>query len=126
PTYQLARLAESQRSYDYLSAFAVPPTHLVSYVAPGLFHRSALWRSLAWDPFRAMPEEHLGYIGLVPLWLAIVALRDIRRDPATRLLAVLALGSLLLSLGPYLPGYRLYYELPGFAFFRAPARWGMA
>ena len=29
-------------------------------------------------------------------------------------------------LGPYAPGFALWSRLPGFSFFRAPARWGLA
>jgi hypothetical protein len=127
PTLRLARLAAAQRDYEYLSGFASTPLHLVSYVAPGLFQRSPLWRPLAWDRFRTSPEEHLAYIGLVPLFLAVsVLVREIRREPATRVLGVLALATLVLSLGPYVPGFRQLIRLPGFSFFRAPARWSLA
>ena len=124
PTWELARLADTQRDYAYLSAFAAPPTHYVSLVAPGLFHVSPLWRPIVWDPFHAMPEEHWAYLGLVPLWLAIRAVRQgWKRDPSVRALSLLALVTLLLSFGPYLPGFRGLILLPGFSFFRAPARW---
>ena len=76
-----------RRDFEYLSGFASPPFHLVNYVAPGLFHRSPLWRPLVWDPFHAMPEEHLAYVGLVPLFLACMTMvREWRRDPGVRLL----------------------------------------
>ena len=127
PTMQLARSAASQRSYEYLSAFPATPIHLCSYVAPNLFALSPLWRPVAWDPFHAMPEEHRPYLGLVPLLLALGAIRrGFRTDRGTRLLAVLAVVTLLLSLGPYVPGFRLLIVLPGFSFFRAPSRWGLA
>ena len=127
PTMQLARSAASQRSLEYLSAFPATPIHLSSYVAPNLFYLSPLWRPLAWDPFHAMPEEHRPYLGLVPLLLALGAIRrGFRTDRGTRLLAVLAAATLLLSLGPYVPGFRLLISLPGFSFFRAPSRWGLA
>ncbi|MBX6316588.1 MAG: hypothetical protein IRY99_27285, partial [Isosphaeraceae bacterium] len=127
PTYRLARLAASRRDFEYLSGFAATPLHLVSYVAPGLFHCSPLWRPLAWDPFRTSPEEHLGYVGLVPLFLALGAvLHRFRRDPAIRALTLLAAAMLWLSLGPNVPGFGLLIRLPGFSFFRAPARWGLA
>ncbi len=127
PTFQLARMAESHRTFDYLSDFAATPLHLVSYVAPGLFHFSPLWRPLAWDPFHSSPEEHLAYVGLVPLFLALGTItQGVRRDPVVRALTVVLIGTLILSLGPYFPGFSFWSRLPGFSFFRAPARWGLA
>lgn len=126
PTWRLALLAESRRDFGYLSGFAASPIHLVSYFAPRLFQDSPLWRPVAWDPFHTSPEEHLAYVGLVPLFLALGAIRrGFRRDPSIRLLAWLAAWSLLLSLGPYLPGFASWCQLPGFSFFRASARWSL-
>ena len=126
PSARLARLAAVQRDYIYLSGFAATPIHLVSYVAPRLLHGSPLWRPVAWDPFHTSPEEHLAYVGLVPLFLAIGAiLRGFRADPGARLLAGLAVGTLLLSLGPYCPGFSKLILLPGFSFFRSAARWSL-
>jgi len=127
PTARLAGLAAGQLDFEYLSGFASTPFHLVNYVAPGLFHRSPLWRPLVWDPFHTSPEEHLAYIGLIPLFLACMTMvREWRRDPSVRLLTLLVMVTLILSLGPYVPGFRLLIALPGFTFFRAPSRWGLA
>ncbi len=124
PTARLARLAGGQRDYEYLSGFASTPFHLVSWVAPGLFHRSAMWRPLVWDPFHTSPEENLAYVGLIPLFLAVMAVvRSWRGNPRTRLLSIMAVVTLTLSLGPYMPGFRWLIAVPGFSFFRAPARW---
>ena len=74
-----------------------------------------------------MPEEHLTYVGLIPLFLAAMTMvREWRRDPSVRLLAVLVVVTLVLSLGPYAPGFRYLITLPGFSFFRASARWSLA
>ena len=127
PTARLARLAAAQRDFEYLSGFAATPWHLVNYIAPGLFHRSPLWRPLVWDPFHTTPEELLSYVGLVPFFLAIlVVLHEFRRDRSVRILAVVAATTLVLSFGPYFPGFRLLISVPGFSFFRAPARWSLA
>ncbi len=127
PTFRLAQLAEARRDFEYLSGFAVSPLHLVSYLAPRLFHLSPLWRPLAWDPFHTSPEEYLGYVGLIPFFLAIkTILTGARRDTVVRALAVLVLGTLFFSLGPYSPGFKLWIRLPGFSFFRGPARWTLA
>ena len=127
PTFQLARLSDSRRDFEYLSGFAATPIHLISYVAPGLFHRSPLWRPVAWDPFHTSPEEWSGSVGLAPLFLALAAIRrGWRGDAVIRALAVVAGATLILSLGPYLPGFAWLIRIPGFSFFRAPARWGLA
>jgi hypothetical protein len=125
PTARLAGLAASQRDFEYLSGFAATPFHLVGWVAPRWFHTSPIWRPLVWDPFHTSPEENLTYVGLVPLFLAILVIRrEWLRDPVVRVLSITAAVSLVLSLGPYAPGFRWLIELPGFSFFRAPARWG--
>jgi hypothetical protein len=127
PTLRLARLTEQDRSFEYLSGFAGTPVHLVNYVAPLLFHRSPLWRPIAWDPFHTSPEEWQPYLGLLPLFLALGAIVvGFRTRPEIRLLTIVSLATLLLSLGPYIPGFRAYCQLPGFSFFRAPARWSLA
>ena len=127
PTLQLARLSESHRDFEYLSGFAATPFHLVNYLAPGLFHRSPLWRPLAWDTFHTSPEELLGYVGLAPIFLALGAIRrNGRGDPGVKALAIVAALTLILSFGPYFPGFAWLIRLPGFSFFRAPARWGLA
>lgn len=125
PTLRLARLAEQDRTYEYLSGFAGSPLHLVNYLAPLLFHRSPLWRPIAWDPFHTSPEEWQPYVGLVPLVLALGAGFGAARTPGGRTLALLSIVGLFLSLGPYVPGFAYYCHLPGFSFFRAPARWSL-
>ncbi len=126
PTFQLAELAANRRDFDYLSGFASPPTHFLSLIAPSLFHDSPLWRPILWDPFHAMPEEHLPYVGLAPLFLGLVCLRQrFRHSPEVKCLALVSLGMLVLSFGPYVPGFSYLIKLPGFSFFRAPARWGL-
>lgn len=126
PTARLARLANQQRDFSYLAGFAATPFHLVSYVAPGLFHYSTSWRPLVWDPFITSPEEHLAYVGLAPLLLALTAMvRDRKVDAGVRALTFLAVTGSVLSLGPNVPGFGMLIELPGFSFFRAPARWAL-
>ncbi|RUL88102.1 hypothetical protein [Tautonia sociabilis] len=126
PTAQLAHLAEGQRDFEYLSGFAATPIHLVNLVAPELFHRSPLWRTVAWDPFHTSPEELRLYVGLVPLFLALgaIARPGPDRKPVRVLMVILAVASVL-ALGPYVPGFETYCQWPGFSFFRGPARWGM-
>jgi len=126
PTGALAQLAAGERGFEYLSGFAASPVHLISHVAPGLFHQSPLWRPIAWDLFHTAPEEYLGYIGLVPLLLAGRAVvLEARSRSEIRVLSLVGVLTLILSLGPYVPGFRGLIALPGFSFFRAPARWSL-
>ena len=82
---------------------------------------------IVWDPFHTSPEEYLGYVGLVPLFLAMIAVVTGWRGSATvRTLLFVGFVTLWLALGPYVPGFRLEILLPGFSFFRAPSRWTLA
>ena len=127
PTLRLARMASSERDFEYLSGFAATPLHLITFLAPGLFEVSPLWRPIIWDPLHTSPEEYLGFVGVVPLFLALGALtRGFRARPEVRALAIVVGATLLLALGPYVPGFSLLCRLPGFSFFRGPSRWILA
>ena len=61
--------------------------------------------AVAWDPFHTSPEEHLAYVGLVPLFLALGAIvRGLRRDPGVRVLTVLVAGDPRAEPGAVRPG----------------------
>ena len=127
PTLRLARLASSERDFEYLSGFAASPLHLITFLAPGLFEVSPLWRPIVWDPFHTSPEEYLGFVGVVPLFLAIGALtKGWRSKPETRALAIVIAGTAWLAMGPYVPGFEWLCRVPGFSFFRGPSRWILA
>lgn len=127
PTWVLARQAGQQRDWEYLSGFAAPPTHWVGLLVPALGRTATFWRPLFWDQFHTSPEELFFYVGLVPLWLACVAIiRKFRTDNLTQSLVITLIGVLFLAAGPYMPGFSLLIRLPGFSFFRAPARWTLA
>ncbi|MBI3463477.1 MAG: hypothetical protein HY000_10530 [Planctomycetes bacterium] len=126
PTYELIKIAlPDGRDFEYLSGFANTPFHLVSYLLPTLFHVNPLWRPVAWDPFHTSPEECFSYVGLLPLGLALAGSWRWRREPRVRLWVILIVVTLLLSLGPYVPGFKLLIHLPGFGGFRAASRWSL-
>jgi len=127
PTFELATLANDQRDWEYLSGFAAPPVHWLGLILPGLGRGFPFWRPLLWDQFHTSPEELFFYVGLVPIWLAVFgATRTWRNEPATRALVATLAISLLLAAGPYGFGFSLAIRLPGFSYFRAPARWTAA
>lgn len=108
---------------DYLGNFALPPDRLVNLFWPMLYFREPLWREVMWDPFKTSPEECLNYIGLLPLMLAIASLRFFRRNAVVATGWTLTIVMTILAFGPYTPLFSLTSSLPGFGYFRSPARW---
>ena len=103
-------------SYEQAAQFSLPPAQLIGLVVPSFFGRGP---SNAWGPW---PRVEVGYIGILPLALALLAL-VLRRDALTRFFGLFALIGLGLALGGYaiLHGW-LYQWAPGFGELRAPAR----
>jgi hypothetical protein len=103
-------------SYEQASQFSLPPAQLIGLFVPGFFGRGP---QNAWGPWQRV---EVGYIGIMPLVLALLAL-ILRRDSITKFFAVLSLIGLVLALGGYaiLHGW-LYQFAPGFGQLRAPAR----
>ncbi len=103
-------------SYEQAAQFSLPPAQLVGLFVPGFFGRAP---QNAWAPW---PRVEVGYIGIFPLILALLAI-VLRRDRLTQFLSLAALLGLVLALGGYstLHGW-LYQFVPGMAQLRAPAR----
>ncbi len=102
--------------YEQAAQFSVPPAGLIGLLVPGFFGRGA---ADTWAPW---PRVEVGYIGILPLLLALLAL-VLRRDSTTRFLGVFAFLGMALAFGGYsiLHGW-LYQFIPGFGQLRAPAR----
>ncbi len=102
--------------YEQAAQFSLPPAQLIGLVVPGFFGRGP---QDAWGPWQRV---EVGYIGVLPLLLALLAL-ILRRDSMTRFFGAFALVGLALALGGYaiLHGW-LYQWVPGFGQLRAPAR----
>jgi len=99
----------SEFEYEYFSDFSLPLTGLTHLLFP-----------------RALPQivnqtEMMGYIGILPLALSIVAAFRWRHRVKGLLLIVAGL-SLVLALGKYTPLNKLMFHVPIYNSFRAPAR----
>jgi hypothetical protein len=115
-TAELAGAAPHGQSGDlrYITSFSLLPQHLLGLVAPN-------WQGTpASASYRGEPNywEYVLYLGLVPLGLACLGATD-RRG---RAVVGLCLIALVLALAAGNPLYYLLRYLPGFADFRAPAR----
>jgi len=65
--------------------------------------------------------ENMGYIGVIPLILALFSLGELKKNVTVRFFWFLAIMSLLLMLGKNSPLYLVYSFFP-FNFFRVPSR----
>ena len=127
PSAELASVGDTRgRGGPFLESHSTPPWHLLAgQLAPTLVHRDPLWIASAWVPWRASPNETLGYVGLITLGLAVLGLADWKSDRRVRLWGVLLLVAIALSLGRHLPGFQTLCNWPGFAWFPAPGRWSV-
>jgi hypothetical protein len=123
PLYQLGlrSLRPSLATYSYATSFAVSPPQLLTLFFPSMFNFDTERYWAFWAP-----HETTLYVGIAPLLLAIVALACIRGRAVT-FFGILALVSLVLTLGDYLPikPYAVVWSLPGFGYLRAPARFSL-
>ncbi|MEA1926866.1 MAG: YfhO family protein [Candidatus Auribacterota bacterium] len=102
----------------WASAFSLPPINLITFVLPGYLGDtiSSLYRG------RYYFWEMCGYLGFIPLVLALFALL-LRKDRLALLIALLTTGALIVSLGSYTPVFKLLYDFfPGFRYFRGSAK----
>jgi hypothetical protein len=106
-------------SYDFAARFSWPPGHLLSLLVPNFFGEpvhTGYWGDGIYDEF-------VFYIGVLPLLLALLALK--LRHRLNPFLFALGLGALLLAFGEYGALHRLVYRfVPLFQSARAPARAG--
>ena len=121
PTYELTRLSlRADITYAKATEFAASPSGLITLLVPHFFgdNPAAFW-GLKWNL-----TEVYGYVGIMPLVLALLAMVVWKRRSGMALFfAVLALLALLLSLGEYTVLYGwLYKFVPGFDKVRSAGR----
>ncbi len=103
-------------SYEQAAQYSLPPAELVGLFVPGFFGRGPQDAWAPWD------RVEVGYLGVLPLVLAVLAL-ILRRDARTRMFGLLALAGLLLALGGYAVVQGWFYQfVPVLGQLRAPAR----
>jgi hypothetical protein len=111
PTLELVRLtARTALSYAEASRYSLHPLALSTVFNPNVIGRGAR------DFWLPLDRAEIGYLGVTTL-----ALVGLARKP--KIYFALALIGGVLALGAYTPVHQLLYQiLPGFASFRAPAR----
>ncbi len=113
PMLQLTRhsIRQGGLSYDEASSFSLSPREFLAGMLPTP------------NGF-VSTDEYYGFIGILAITLALLALVAAYRRPATWGFAGLAFVGLFLALGRHNPVYPALFEiLPGLDLFRVPARW---
>jgi heme exporter protein D len=105
-------------SYRTMTSYSLPPDHLLTFLFPNILGNPVIGYK-GEDNF----EEMHAYVGILPLMLIPWAWAKRKQDDHVTFFSILALVSLLLALGRYTPLYHLLVYIPGFNFFRVPARW---
>jgi hypothetical protein len=123
PTYELTNLSVRSGGVgaDFFTSFSLHPLYLVSLLSPFVLG----------NPYPETSVELVGYVGLLPLLLALLApfiaqpRPDIPLHPVrpARFFAALAVVAVLLSFGRYNPLYLALLRLPVFNLFRVPGRY---
>ncbi|MCI0524688.1 MAG: YfhO family protein, partial [Acidobacteria bacterium] len=125
PERELLRASERVViSYEYFSGYSFPPAHLLTFVFPFFFGGAMLpqFKVPYWG--QTTIDETSGYCGLLTLLLAVIALIGSQRRSLAWFWAGVALVSLLLAFGGYLP-FGLNHALhrtPVYNLFRASGR----
>ena len=123
PTWELQRLSVRSAGVETGQAvFSIPPVQWISLVLPSAFGNnvSPSYQGLGQTNFE---ETHV-YVGILPLLLVPFSWRA-RRRPEVPFFWLAAIGGALLAMGTYIPLYEPLQHLPGFNFFRTPARWSL-
>lgn len=117
PGWELSRMvARTEWRYADTVGYSLSPPQLIGLLMPGFFGRGP---ALHWGVW---PRVEMGYLGVLTLVLALVAV-FMRRNRLTWLLAGLAVLALVFSLGVYGSVHGWFtWLLPGLAQLRAPAR----
>ncbi|MFC2046104.1 YfhO family protein [Chloroflexota bacterium] len=120
PTWELKGLTgrATGLSYAMMTLFSLAPYNLLTFLFPNILGNPVIGYM-----GEGVFEELHAYAGIVPLLLIPWSWAKKVRDSHVAFFTILAGGSLLLALGHHTPLYDLLVHVPGFNFFRVPARW---
>ncbi len=113
PTFELSTLSNRAAGLlpKFFNAFSLRSIHYLMLLNPFILG----------NPYPRVSVEVIGYIGFLPVILAIGVLL-VRRDRRVVFFLLIALGSLFLGLGDQNAFYRALRYLPLFNYFRVPSR----
>ncbi len=116
-------------AYEHFSAFSLPPQQTLAFIFPYFFGgaaKSPYLQSSSGTSFWGEWTVNVsaGYVGLIGLMLCVIALINVRKQSLTWLWLFIAIVSLTLAFGGYLPfGINQYlHQIPGYNVFRGSYR----
>jgi hypothetical protein len=125
-TWELTTVAGFVRPAHLLAGFSLPPAHWAAFALPEVFLATSPDDvSGYWARRGTTPGEACAYVGVLPFLLAFVGMLAAPRDRALtpwRLIVPLSLALATMP-GWWYDAYLVLLELPGFGWFRAPARY---
>ena len=136
-TYSRLSSRGGGKDWEFASSFSYPPEEIASLFLKSPFgnwlNRADFfrkpWKTDLYAYGRYGFTSHAEYLGVVPLFLAIVGFAGRKRFPASRdgppaiFLAVLAVMCFLFAIGRYGPVFpAMFHLVPGLARFRVPVR----
>lgn len=132
PTWELAHYSSRDLTspFSFATEFPFHPKNLLTFLEPFAYGNPAfLTYTDSWNELInhvGLFWENIGYMGLIPLLLAAIAIPLIFRKRAWRQLVWLGalIFAIFLVMGKYYPVYAWCFKwLPGFSSFRIPGRY---
>ena len=116
-------------AYEHFSAFSLPPKQVLAFIFPYFFggaaqppYFQAPWGTSFWG--EASVNVSAGYVGLLGLMLAVIAIVSVQKRSLVWLWVFIAAASLILAFGGYLPFHinEYLHQIPGYNVFRGSYR----
>ncbi|MGI0490366.1 YfhO family protein [Alkalinema pantanalense CENA528] len=125
PTIEFSRLSlRSAMTFEEFSSFSLPLWQTLKLLFPYFFGRSFMPSDALFNTYwgKYNQAEVTGYVGLMPIMLAVVGTIVYRNRPVVRFWFLTGLITLLLAFGPDLGLGGLLYYVPIYNKFRAQGR----
>ncbi|MDD2653936.1 MAG: hypothetical protein PHI86_02355, partial [Candidatus Omnitrophica bacterium] len=122
PTLEFSRYStRATNDYAFASSLSFPPENLITIIIPEFFGNALNASYEYWG--RWYFWEECIYVGILPLILAIIALKLCKKNEYINFFSLLALLSLVAALGYYIPTLRnILRFIPIFTMFRAHSK----
>ena len=120
PTYELMRLSARSGGVDYqqMTDLSLPPIQWIALLLPSVFGNNVAFSFQG--PVGNFEETH-AYLGILPLVMVPLSWRW-RPRRVVLFFWLVALAAGCLAMGGYTPLYQVLQYIPGFNWFRVPAR----